>query len=42
MEIPDAIPGKAVGIDQPCEFEWSAFSRFPKSLSAHKYDRMDD
>jgi CRISPR-associated protein Csb2 len=27
------------GIDQPCEFEWSAFSHFPKSLSAHKYDR---
>ena len=27
------------GVDQPCEFEWSAFSRFPKSLSAHKYDR---
>jgi len=27
------------GIDQPCEFEWSAFSQFPKSLSAHKYDR---
>lgn len=26
------------GIEQPCEFEWSAFSRFPKSLSAHKYD----
>ena len=26
-------------VDQPCEFEWSAFSRFPKSLSAHKYDR---
>lgn len=25
------------GIDQPCEFEWSAFSRFPKSYSAHKY-----
>lgn len=25
------------GIDQPCEFEWSAFSRFPKSFSAHKY-----
>lgn len=25
-------------IEQPCEFEWSAFSRFPKSLSAHKYD----
>jgi CRISPR-associated protein Csb2 len=28
------------GIDQPCEFEWSAFSVFPKSLSAHKYDRQ--
>ena len=27
------------GINQPCEFEWSAFSQFPKSLSAHKYDR---
>jgi CRISPR-associated protein Csb2 len=27
------------GVDLPCEFEWSAFSRFPKSLSAHKYDR---
>jgi len=27
------------GIDQPCTFEWSAFSRFPQSLSAHKYDR---
>jgi CRISPR-associated protein Csb2 len=27
------------GIDLPCEFEWSAFSEFPKSLSAHKYDR---
>lgn len=27
------------GIDQPCQFEWSAFSRFPKSYSAHKYDR---
>lgn len=27
------------GIDQPCEYEWSAFSRFPKSLSAHKYGR---
>ena len=27
------------GIDQPCEFEWSAFSRFPKSYSAHKYVR---
>jgi CRISPR-associated protein Csb2 len=27
------------GIEQPCEFEWSAFSQFAKSLSAHKYDR---
>jgi len=27
------------GIVQPCEFEWSAFSQFPKSLSAHKYSR---
>ncbi len=27
------------GIEQPCEFEWSAFSRFPKSFSSHKYDR---
>jgi len=27
------------GIEQPCEFEWSAFSRFSKSLSAHRYDR---
>lgn len=25
------------GIDQPCEFEWSAFSRFRKMLGAHKY-----
>lgn len=27
------------GINQPCDFEWSAFSHFPKALSAHKYDR---
>ncbi len=27
------------GIDQPCEFEWSAFSRFRKSLPAHRYRR---
>jgi CRISPR-associated protein Csb2 len=27
------------GIEQPCDFEWSAFSQFPKSLSAHKYGR---
>ncbi len=28
------------GIEQACEFEWSAFSYFPKALSAHKYDRQ--
>lgn len=27
------------GVDQPCTFQWSAHSRFPKALSAHKYDR---
>jgi CRISPR-associated protein Csb2 len=27
------------GIEQPCEFESSPFSRFPKALSAHKHDR---
>ncbi len=27
------------GIDQPCRFEWSAFSHFPKSYSAHQYVR---
>lgn len=27
------------GIELPCEFEWSPFSRFPKSFSAHKYSR---
>ncbi len=27
------------GIDQPCTYDWSAFSRFANSLSAHKYDR---
>lgn len=27
------------GIVEPCEFEWSAVSRFPKSFSAHKTDR---
>jgi CRISPR-associated protein Csb2 len=26
------------GIEQPCEFEWSPFSFFTRSLSAHKYD----
>jgi CRISPR-associated protein Csb2 len=28
------------GIEQPCEFEWSAFSQFPKSFSAYKYDKQ--
>ena len=28
------------GIEQACEFEWSAFSRFAKSYSAHKYDKQ--
>jgi CRISPR-associated protein Csb2 len=27
------------GIEQPCDFEWSAFSKFSKSFSAHKYDK---
>ena len=27
------------GIEQPCEYEWSAFSSFRKSFSAHKYDK---
>jgi CRISPR-associated protein Csb2 len=27
------------GIDQRCEFEWSTFSHFPMSFSAHKYGR---
>jgi CRISPR-associated protein Csb2 len=27
------------GFEQPCEFEWSPFSLFPKSYSSHKYDR---
>lgn len=26
-------------VDQPCAFEWSSFSRFPKAYSAHKYDK---
>jgi CRISPR-associated protein Csb2 len=28
-----------VGVEQPCDFEWSAFSRFRKSYTAHKYNR---
>jgi len=27
------------GVEQPCSYEWRAVSWFPKSLSAHKYDR---
>lgn len=27
------------GIDQPCEFAWSALPNFPHCLTAHKYDR---
>ncbi|PHS02270.1 MAG: type I-U CRISPR-associated protein Cas5/Cas6 [Blastopirellula sp.] len=27
------------GIDQPCTFEWRAISWWPKSLTAHKYDK---
>ena len=30
------------GIDQPCEFQWSAFSHFAKSYSAHKYARNEN
>ena len=26
-------------IEQPCTFEWSTFSHFQKSFSAHKYDK---
>lgn len=29
------------GVDQPCEFDWSPFSYFAKSYSAHKYVRDD-
>jgi len=28
------------GVEQACEFEWSAISRFPKSFPAYKYDRQ--
>ncbi len=31
---------RQAGIVQPCRYEYSAFSRFPKALSAHKYDRQ--
>mgnify|MGYP001496450202 CR=1 FL=1 len=27
------------GVEQSCEFEWSAYSRFPKSFTANKYGR---
>jgi CRISPR-associated protein Csb2 len=30
------------GIDQPCEFEWSAFSHFAKAYSAHRYVEEKD
>ncbi len=30
------------GIEQPCEFEWDAFSHFRKVLSAHKYRKDPD
>lgn len=30
------------GIEQPCEFEWSAYSHFSKSFSAHKYKYVRD
>lgn len=29
------------GIDQPCQFEWSPYSRFRKAFSAHKYDKQN-
>ena len=28
------------GLEVPCEYEWRAVSWFPKSLTAHKYDRQ--
>ena len=28
------------GIEVPCEYEWRAVSWFPKSLTAHKYDKQ--
>jgi CRISPR-associated protein Csb2 len=30
----------ASGVEQPCNFEWSAFSQFRNSYSAHKYDKF--
>lgn len=27
------------GVEQPCDFEWSAYSCFRRSYSAHKYDK---
>jgi len=30
---------RQAGIEQACEYEWSAFSWFPKALSSHKYGR---
>lgn len=30
------------GVDQPCEFDWSPYSRFRKMLGAHKYVRDEN
>ena len=30
---------RQAGVSVACNFEWSSFSRFPKSLSAHRYDK---
>jgi len=30
---------RQAGIAVACDFEWSSLSRFPKSLTAHRYDK---
>jgi CRISPR-associated protein Csb2 len=30
---------RQAGVDVACAYEWNSFSRFPKSLSAHKYGK---
>ena len=30
---------RRAGVELPCAFQWSAFSRFPKACSAHKYGK---
>jgi len=30
------------GVTQPCEYEWSPYSAFPKSYTAHKYNRRKE